>query len=107
MTRAALAIPETEQAYIDLRKTVTDTFKQLVIEALMLEITAHDIENDTPLFGLGLGLDSIDILELVVGIERHFGITVTDDNMAAFRSVNTVVDFVLSHPEFKGIGHHD
>lgn len=107
MTRLSLVIPATEQQYIDLRKQVTDTFKQLVIDALMLEITGQDIENDTPLFGLGLGLDSIDILELVVGIERHFGITVTDENMAAFRSVNTVVDFVLSHPEFKGMVHHD
>lgn len=49
--------------------------KQYIIEALNLEdMTPDDIDNDAPLFGEGLGLDSIDALELIVLMEKHYGI---------------------------------
>ena len=51
------------------------TLKEQIIDALNLEeITPEDIENDAPLFGDGLGLDSIDALELIVILDRFYGI---------------------------------
>ena len=51
------------------------TLKEQIIDALNLEeITPADIENDAPLFGAGLGLDSIDALELIVILDRYYGI---------------------------------
>jgi acyl carrier protein len=70
--------------------------KTLIITRLKLEKTAAEIDDDAPLFGEGLGLDSIDALELVVGIERQFGIRIADAEMGrkAFASVNALAAFV-------------
>jgi acyl carrier protein len=56
----------------------------------------HDIADDVPLFGEGLGLDSIDVLELVLELERSFGVKITDEQLArrALRSVNTIVQLI-------------
>ena len=58
-----------------------DEVKQLIIEVLQLEdITPADIDSDAPLFGEGLGLDSIDALELGVAIYKRYGITLSSDS---------------------------
>ena len=49
--------------------------KGVLIEELMLQEAPEEIANDTPLFGEGLGLDSVDALQLVVGLEKHFGLS--------------------------------
>lgn len=73
--------------------------KELIINRLQLEgITPDDIDDAAPLFGDGLGLDSIDALELVIGIEKEFGVRIQDEEVGtkAFASVNALVDFLRS-----------
>jgi acyl carrier protein len=70
--------------------------KELIVRRLKLEIDPATIQNDAPLFGEGLGLDSIDALELVLGLEQEFGIKVQDEEVGvkAFASVDALVDFI-------------
>jgi len=71
--------------------------KKLIIATLKLEeVNPEDIEDDGQLFGDGLGLDSIDALELVVALERKYGVEIPDSEVGerVFRSVNTLARFV-------------
>jgi acyl carrier protein len=71
--------------------------KQLIIDTLKIEdITADDIEDEAPLFREGLGLDSIDALELVVALEKHFEIIIENEDVGkrAFASVAALAGFV-------------
>jgi acyl carrier protein len=72
--------------------------KQAIIRSLRLPMTPEQIGDDTPLFGEGLGLDSIDVLELVLELERSFGVTIGDEQtgMKVLRSVDTIAAFVVS-----------
>jgi len=75
----------------------THELKSKIIEALKLQdITPEQIDDDAPLFGTGLGLDSIDALELVVLLEKDYGIVIKDieEGRPAFRSVRTLADFI-------------
>ena len=70
-----------------------DEIKQLLVRRLKLEREPASIGDDEPLFGPeGLGLDSIDVLELVLEIERTFGVSITDEQTGAqvLRSVDTI-----------------
>ena len=58
-----------------------DKLKKLIITRLRLEKSVEDIDETQPLFGEGLGLDSIDALELVVGLEEEFNITIPDEDV--------------------------
>ena len=74
--------------------------KKLIINTLKLEdITPETIEADAPLFGEGLGLDSIDALELVVSLEKTYGVFIPDSEVGkkVFRSVNALAEFVKTH----------
>jgi acyl carrier protein len=78
----------------DLRSQI----KEMLVKNLMLQVTPDQIGNDLPLFGAdGLGLDSIDALELVVSMEKTFGVGVPNSEVAgrALRSVNTIHDYIL------------
>ncbi len=71
--------------------------KELMINELMLDMTADDIGDDTPLFGpSGVGLDSVDALQLVVMLEKHFGFKMADQEQAKrlLQSVNTIAEAV-------------
>lgn len=75
----------------------TTELKTRIIEALNLQdITPEQIEDEVPLFGTGLGLDSIDALELVVMMEKHYGIIIKgiEEGGPAFRSVRALADFI-------------
>ena len=76
-----------------------DELKTLIIETLVLEdVTPMDIEADMPLFGDGLGLDSIDSLEIAMVLEERYGVTLEDDpdtNREVFFSVSNLANFVL------------
>ena len=77
----------------DLRRKL----KELLIERLKFEdMTPDDINDDDPLFAGGLGLDSIDALEIVVMLETEFGIKVKNEGSAReyFRSIATLADYV-------------
>lgn len=75
--------------------------KALIIEGLQLEdITADEIDINAPLFGDGLGLDSIDALEIAVLLERKYGVKITSDdvgNKDIFASISSLVDFVAKN----------
>ncbi len=79
-----------------------EKIKQLIIERLKLaDMTPAMIEKDAPLFGEGLGLDSIDALELVLGLEKEFGVVIPDAEVGkkVFQSVRTIAQYVLEHQE--------
>jgi len=73
--------------------------KELIVRQLKLDVDPATIADDAPLFGDadgGLGLDSIDALELVLGVEKEFGIKVQDEEVGVttFASVNALCAFV-------------
>ncbi len=74
--------------------------KNLIIESLELdELTADDIQDDEPLFVTGLGLDSIDALELGMALKKKYNISMNTDkeeNKKYFYSINTLAEFVRS-----------
>ena len=77
-----------------------DLIKTMMVENLMLKVPKESISDDLPLFGPdGLGLDSIDALELVVSLEKKFGVSVPNSETArqALASVNSIHEYVLAH----------
>jgi len=82
------------------REEIEVKLKETVVSSLDLEdLTPADIETDIPLFGEGLGLDSIDALELGMAVKKAFGITFSSnpaENKQIFRSVKTLADYVES-----------
>ncbi len=75
-----------------------DKIKQLIIDSLELEdITIEDIADDEPLFNEGLGLDSIDALELGMALKKEFNLKLDkdkEDTKNHFYSVKTIADFI-------------
>ena len=74
--------------------------KTKIIEVLNLEeMTPEDIDTDSPLFGAGLGLDSIDALELIVLLEKSYGIKLANpsEGKAIFKNIRTIAEYVNEH----------
>ncbi|MDO4164507.1 MAG: phosphopantetheine-binding protein [Bacteroides sp.] len=74
--------------------------KQQIIEVLNLEdMTCDDIDEDAPLFGEGLGLDSIDALELIVLLEKQYGIKLNApaEGKEILKSVRTMATYIAEH----------
>lgn len=74
--------------------------KQLIIESLRIDgMNPEDIETDAPLFGEGLGLDSIDALQLVVAMEKDYGVIVQDAETGAvvFQSVRSMAHYIAEN----------
>jgi acyl carrier protein len=72
----------------------------LMVEALNLEVAAADIAPDEPLYGDGLGLDSIDILEIALVVSKHYGLQLKagdEENHAIFRSLRSLGDHIAAH----------
>ena len=73
--------------------------KEMLVKNLMLQTTPEEIGDETPLFGPGgLGLDSIDALELVVSMEKTFGVGVPNSEVAntALKNVNSLHDYIVA-----------
>jgi len=71
----------------------------LITEALNLDTPPGAIDPDAPLYGEGLGLDSIDILEIALVVAKHYGIQLkadSEENHAIFRSLNTLAEYVVA-----------
>lgn len=78
---------------------LVNDLKVKIVESLKLDgVTPADIDENAPLFGSGLDLDSIDALELVVMLEKHYGIVIKDieEGRPAFQSVRTLADFITA-----------
>jgi acyl carrier protein len=74
--------------------------KKLIIERLKLEeISIDDIDSEAPLFGEGLGLDSIDALELVIGLEKEYGVSIPDAEVGkkVFQSVRAIAQYIIDN----------
>lgn len=74
--------------------------KQMIIDSLRIEgMSPDEIESDAPLFGEGLGLDSIDALQLVVAMEKEFGVVVPDaaTGTIVFASVRSMAAYIAEH----------
>ncbi len=72
----------------------------LMIAALNLEITADEIDPDTPLYGDGLGLDSIDVLEIALVVSKTYGLQLradNADNQRIFSSLRNLSDYIATH----------
>lgn len=76
---------------------IRDVLKVKLIEQLSLEdITPEEITNDMPLFGEGLGLDSLDAVEIIVLLQRNFEVEVKDaqESREIFKTVNTLAEYI-------------
>ena len=81
-------------------ENLRDAIKEMMVENLMLKVPKEEIADDLPLFGPnGLGLDSIDALELVVSLEKKFGVTVPNSETArqALATVSSIADYVVAN----------
>ena len=80
------------------REETEQKVKEIIVSSLDLEdVSPSDIDTEAPLFGEGLGLDSIDALELGMAIKREFGIAFSkdpSDNKRIFRSVRTLAEYI-------------
>lgn len=85
-------------AYVERRKAVLAAVRRMLLVSLGLRREAEEIDPDTSLFGTGLGIDSVDAVEIVIALETEFGVKLADamQRKLALRSVNSLVDCILA-----------
>jgi len=93
-------VPEPLREALDARRAVLDQVRAMLIRQLYLRREPDEIDPDTPLFGSGLGLDSVDAVELLVNLEAASGIRVPDNRAAvsSLRTVGSIVDLLMGAP---------
>jgi len=85
---------------MDNTTAIKQDIRRLMVENLMLQISPEEIGDDQPLFGPGsVGLDSVDALQLVVALDKAYGLKIANPEAARqiLQSVNTIVDAVVKH----------
>jgi acyl carrier protein len=89
---------------MDDRNTLAAEVKVAIVRCLRMPIKPEEIGDDMPLFDEGLGLDSIDALEIVLELQRSFGVEISDEQVGkrVLRSVTTIVEFIESSRELAG-----
>jgi acyl carrier protein len=89
---------------MDLQDTLADQVKTAIVRCLRMPIKPEEIMDDMPLFDEGLGLDSIDALEIVLELQRSFGVEITDEQVGkrVLRSVGSIVQFIETSREIAG-----
>ena len=77
--------------------------RQLLVDNLMLQVKPEEIADDLPLFGEGLGLDSVDALQLVVALDKTFGLKIQDAEMAkgVLKNINSIVSAIEQNSQSK------
>ncbi len=70
--------------------------KRMIVDRLHLDLDPEQIDDQAPLFGEGLALDSVDVLELVVGVEKEFGVVIEDaeEGRRVFESIDSMVAYI-------------
>lgn len=78
---------------------MSDLKSQIVAQLNLQDVKPEDITNDQPLFGEGLGLDSIDALELIVLLQQNYKIKLSnaEEGPKVFRSVRTMAEYITEH----------
>jgi acyl carrier protein len=76
------------------RQEICRQIKEVIVERMNLTVSPDWLTDDQPIFGRGMELDSVDAIEVVVGIEWKFKVSLTDDQMANFGSINKLADFI-------------
>jgi acyl carrier protein len=89
---------------MDGQDTLAGQVKVAIVRCLRMPIKPQEIEDDMPLFDEGLGLDSIDALEIVLELQRTFGVEISDEQVGkrVLRSVSTIVGFIETSRETAG-----
>jgi acyl carrier protein len=84
---------------MEVQEIIANLKSQIVSQLNLEEVKAEDIDTNAPLFGEGLGLDSIDALELIVLLEKNYDVKIEDPKQAKsiFTSVKTMADYIVSH----------
>lgn len=90
----ATILPESMGTRIERRKEILLAIKEELVERLELEFESQDIDDDTFLFGGGLQLDSIDSMEIIIGMQFRFDVIIPEDDVSALRTINTLADFI-------------
>jgi acyl carrier protein len=82
---------------IDIRESTMQDVAEILISSLHLKYEPGDLDPDTPLFGTGLGLDSVDAVVLIVDLESKLNINISEEEgRRALRTLNSLVDLVIS-----------
>jgi acyl carrier protein len=86
---------------MDGQDSLPEQVKMAIVRCLRMPIKPDEIKDDMPLFDEGLGLDSIDALEIVLELQRTFGVEITDEQVGkrALRSVSAIVAFIETSRE--------
>ena len=89
---------------MDNEDTLAAQVKAAIVRCLRMPITPDEIKDEMPLFDQGLGLDSIDALEIVLELQRSFSVEIADEEVGrqVLRNVSTIVKFIETNREMAG-----